>query len=72
METGENSASSQAAQKCFAGLRSPARFATGQMAVRLDIIEREGDGTARLQVFAPVGMYLPKPAQAYDRPGQAP
>jgi invasion protein IalB len=34
-------------------------FATGQMAIRLDIIEREGDGTARLQLFAPVGMYLP-------------
>jgi invasion protein IalB len=34
-------------------------FATGQTAVRLDIVEREGDGTARLQLFAPVGMYLP-------------
>jgi invasion protein IalB len=34
-------------------------FSTGQTAVRLDIIEREGDGTARLQLFAPVGMYLP-------------
>jgi invasion protein IalB len=34
-------------------------FATGQMAVRLDIVEREGDSTARLQLFAPVGMYLP-------------
>jgi invasion protein IalB len=34
-------------------------FSTGQMAVRLDIIEREGDHTARLQLFAPVGMYLP-------------
>ena len=34
-------------------------FATGQIAVRLDIIDREGDGAARLQVFAPVGMYLP-------------
>jgi invasion protein IalB len=34
------------------------RFATGQMAIRLDIIEREGDGAARLQLFAPVGMYL--------------
>jgi invasion protein IalB len=33
-------------------------FATGQTAVRLDIIERE-DGAARLQVFAPTGMYLP-------------
>ncbi len=38
-------------------------FATGQTAVRLDIIEREGDGTARLQVFSPVGMYLPKPVK---------
>jgi invasion protein IalB len=38
-------------------------FATGQMAVRLDIIEREGDGTARLQVFSPVGMYLQKPVK---------
>jgi invasion protein IalB len=38
-------------------------FATGQMAVRLDIVEREGDATARLQVFSPVGMYLPKPAK---------
>src|SRR3954466_6292743 len=34
-------------------------FATGQTAVRLDIVEREGDSAARLQVFAPVGMYLP-------------
>jgi len=34
-------------------------FATGQQAIRLDIIEREGDGTRRLQLFAPVGMYLP-------------
>jgi invasion protein IalB len=37
-------------------------FATGQVAVRVDIVEREGDATARLQVFSPVGMYLPKPA----------
>ena len=34
-------------------------FPTGQMAVRLDIIEREGDDARRLQVFCPVGMYLP-------------
>ena len=39
------------------------KFSTGQMAVRLDIIEREGDGNARLQVFSPVGMYLQKPAR---------
>lgn len=38
-------------------------FATGQVAVRVDIVEREGDATARLQVFSPVGMYLPKPAK---------
>jgi invasion protein IalB len=36
-------------------------FATGQVAVRVDIVEREGDATARLQVFSPVGMYLQKP-----------
>jgi invasion protein IalB len=38
-------------------------FATGQMAVRLDIIEREGDGASRLQVFSPVGMYLQNPVK---------
>src|SRR6195256_1896033 len=38
-------------------------FATGQVAVRVDIVEREGDATARLQVFSPVGMYLPRPAK---------
>jgi len=37
-------------------------FATGQVAVRVDIVEREGDANARLQVFSPVGMYLPTPA----------
>jgi invasion protein IalB len=31
---------------------------TGQTAVRFDLIEREGDGTARLQIFLPVGLYL--------------
>lgn len=36
-------------------------FATGQVAVRIDIVERAGDPTARLQVFSPVGMYLPRP-----------
>jgi len=50
-------------------------FATGQTAVRFDIIEREGDGTARLQLFAPVGMYLPagiKLAVDQGTPYQAP
>ncbi|WP_063996739.1 invasion associated locus B family protein [Bradyrhizobium sp.] len=39
------------------------RFATGQRAVRVDLIERDGDRTARLQVFVPVGMYLQRPAK---------
>jgi invasion protein IalB len=33
-------------------------FDTGQTAVRADLIEREGEGKARLQLFVPVGMYL--------------
>ena len=34
-------------------------FETGQSAVRIDLIEREGDKAARLQLFLPVGLYLP-------------
>jgi invasion protein IalB len=33
-------------------------FVTGQSAVRIDLIEREGDSAARLQLFLPVGLYL--------------
>ena len=33
-------------------------FETGQSAVRVDLIEREGDPAARLQLFLPVGLYL--------------
>lgn len=33
-------------------------FDTGQTAVRAELIEREGEGKARLQLFVPVGMYL--------------
>ncbi|WP_339039548.1 invasion associated locus B family protein [Bradyrhizobium symbiodeficiens] len=32
------------------------QFATGQTAVRVDLIEREDVATARLQLFVPVGM----------------
>lgn len=32
-------------------------FATGQTAVRVDLVERE-DGSDRIQLFLPVGMYL--------------
>lgn len=31
---------------------------TGQSAVRIDLIEREGEAVARVQLFLPVGMYL--------------
>jgi invasion protein IalB len=33
-------------------------FETGQSAIRIDLIEREGDPAARLQLFLPVGLYL--------------
>jgi invasion protein IalB len=33
-------------------------FDTGQSAIRIDLIEREGDKAARLQMFLPVGLYL--------------
>lgn len=38
-------------------------FPTGQMAVRMDLIEREGDRAGRLQLFVPVGMYLQHPVK---------
>ena len=38
-------------------------YETGQMAVRIDLIEREKGGNARLQIFVPVGMYLQAPAK---------
>ena len=33
-------------------------FETGQIAVRVYVVEREGDDTARLQLFLPVGLYV--------------
>jgi invasion protein IalB len=33
-------------------------FETGQSAVRIDFIEKEGESAARLQMFLPVGLYL--------------
>jgi invasion protein IalB len=38
-------------------------FATSQRAIRLDVIERAGHGAPRIQLFAPVGMYLQKPVK---------
>ena len=34
------------------------KWETGQSAVRIDLIERQGEGSARLQLFLPVGLYL--------------
>jgi invasion protein IalB len=34
------------------------KWETGQSAIRIDLIEREGEGSARLQLFLPVGLYL--------------
>ena len=39
------------------------KFPTGQIAVRIDLIEREGAAAARLQLFVPVGVYLQQPAK---------
>jgi invasion protein IalB len=47
------------------------KFPTGQTAVRVDLIEREGDRTARLQLFVPVGMYLQQPAKLTVDQGSA-
>jgi invasion protein IalB len=38
-------------------------YETGQTAVRLDLIEREGDHVARLQLFVPVAMFLQIPVK---------
>jgi invasion protein IalB len=46
------------------------KFSTGQIAVRVDIIERDGDGSPRLQIFSPVGMYLQKPVRLTVDQGQ--
>jgi invasion protein IalB len=39
-------------------------FDTGQVVVRADLIERQGESKARLQLFVPVGMYLPAGVKA--------
>jgi invasion protein IalB len=48
---------------------------TGQSAVRIDLVEREGESTARLQLFLPVGLYLqtaPKLTVDQGKPYQIP
>jgi len=47
------------------------RFETGQIAVRVYVVEREGDGVARLQLFLPVGLYMPAGAKVSVDKGAA-
>jgi len=44
---------------------------TGQSAVRMDLIEREGEGSARVQLFLPVGLYLQTAAKLSVDQGKA-
>ena len=46
-------------------------YETGQMAVRIDLIEREKGGNPRLQIFVPVGMYLRTPGNLMVDTGAA-
>lgn len=46
-------------------------FPTGQMAMRVDLIEREDSPTVRLQIFMPVGMYLQQPPKVTVDQGAA-
>lgn len=46
-------------------------FETGQIAVRIYVIEREGEGNARLQLFLPVGLYMPPGAKLAVDKGSA-
>lgn len=46
-------------------------FETGQTAVRVYLTEREGESTARLQLFLPVGLYMPPGAKVSIDKGTA-
>jgi invasion protein IalB len=46
-------------------------FETGQTAVRIDLIEKEGEATGRLQLFLPVGLYLQAGAKVTVDQGSA-
>ena len=47
------------------------KWETGQSAVRIDLIEREGENAARLQLFLPVGLYLQAGAKLTVDQGKA-
>jgi len=46
-------------------------FETGQIAVRVYVVEREDQSTARLQIFLPVGLYMPVGAKLTVDKGMA-
>jgi invasion protein IalB len=46
-------------------------YATGQIAVRVYLTERDGDSAARLQLFLPVGLYMPAGARLSVDKGSA-
>ena len=51
-------ASQEAESKMVCRTTMNGRWDTGQIALRLDLIEREGDPVARLQIFVPPGSFL--------------
>jgi len=51
-------ASQEAGSKMVCRTTMNGRWDTGQIALRMDLIEREGDPVARLQIFFPSGSFL--------------
>src|SRR5471030_279893 len=51
-------ASQEAGSKMVCRTTINGRWDTGQIALRMDLIEREGDPVARLQIFVPPGSFL--------------
>jgi hypothetical protein len=51
-------ATQEAGSKMVCRTTMNGKWDTGQIAVRVDLIEREGDPVARLQIFVPPGSFL--------------
>jgi invasion protein IalB len=51
-------ATEDAGSKMVCRTTTNGRWETGQIAIRVDLIEREGDPVARLQIFVPPGSFL--------------
>jgi invasion protein IalB len=51
-------ATQEAGSKMVCRTTMNGRWETGQIAIRVDLIEREGDPVARLQIFVPPGSFL--------------